>query len=406
MVMITLLLPVGPAAAEYRLHTEVTASEEYNDNIFLTRRDSEFDYITRVVPSIGITYKAPLWDWDASYAYDYRYYARAAFRHDETQTASLTNLTRLAKDLLFLAVRDTYSRVSLDLARDFTKQSLFVNQSDQNILSANPYITLHPGVRTSVNVGYIYQNIWYKDPIAIDKIDHITYAEMGHELSSQLTMTVAARYTQDMNRIQDYKQGDLSAGMRYEYLDGSILFGSIGNTWVRVASGESSTQLFWNAGFTHSFPKFKFSFETALSYPNDPKNVLRREDLYTATIKREVERTSLSATGSLREYRNAQTKHLESSTYSLSGTVSHSITEQSNILADLTIERLEDNVYDTYSDLYLSGVRYEYHGWENGTLAFTYRYTNSYSPDVYDPALYNTSNYQNNRIMIEFTNKF
>jgi hypothetical protein len=31
MAMITLLLPVGPAAAEYRLHTEVTASEEYND---------------------------------------------------------------------------------------------------------------------------------------------------------------------------------------------------------------------------------------------------------------------------------------------------------------------------------------------------------------------------------------
>jgi hypothetical protein len=406
MAMITLLLPVGPAAAEYRLHTEVTASEEYNDNIFLTRRDSEFDYITRVIPSIGITYKAPLWDWDASYAYDYRYYARAAFRHDETYTVSLTNLTRLAKDLLFLAVRDTYSRVSLDLARDFTQQSLFVNQSDQNILSANPYITLHPGARTSVNVGYIYQNIWYKDPIAIDKIDHITYAEMAHDLSSQLKMTITGRYTQDTNRIQDYNQSDLIAGMRYEYLDGSFLFGSIGNTWVRVASGESSTQIFWNAGFTHSFPKFKFFFETALSYPNDPKNVLRREDRYAATIKREVERTSLGATASLTEYRNAQTKHLESSTYSVSGTISHSITEQSKILAELTIQRLEDNVNDTYSDLYLSGVRYEYHGWENGTLAFTYRYTNSYSPDVYDPALYNTSNYQNNRIMIEFTNKF
>lgn len=228
---------------------------------------------------------------------------------------------------------------------------------------------------------------------------------MGRELSSQMTMTVAARYTQDTNRVQDYKQDELSAGMRYEYLDGSILFGSIGNIWLRVP-GKTATQISWNAGFTHQFPKFKFHFETTSSNAVDPTHTLTREDLYMASITRKVERTSLGITGSLNEYRNFLTKHLESSTYSLSGTVSHSITEQSNILADLTIQRLEDNVYDTHSDLYLSGVRYEYHGWENGTLAFTYRYTNSYSPDVRDPALYNTSNYQNNRIMIEFTNKF
>jgi hypothetical protein len=406
MVVITQLLPVRPATAAYRLHTEITAGEEYNDNIYLTRRDREFDYITRVVPSLGVTYKAPLWDWDASFAYDYSYYALAAFQKDKTYAARLNNNTRLVRDVLFLAVNDTYNRVSLDLARDFTQQSSFVNQTDQNILSANPYITLHPDTRTNVSVGYIYQNIWYKDPNAIDTVDHITYAEMGHELSSQMTMTVAARYIQDTNRLQDYNESHLSGGVGYEYLDGSILFGAIGNIWLRGESGPTSTQPYWNAGFTHKFPKFLFNFVTALSYLQDPLKVLKREDRYTATITREVERTKLGITGSIVEYRNARSKHLETTTYSVTGSVSHAITTKSTIKAELTIERLEDNVYDTFSDLYLSGVRYEYKGWENGILTLAYRYTNSYSPDVYDPALYNTANYQNNRLMIEFKREF
>jgi hypothetical protein len=411
MVTMTLLLPTGPARAEYRILTALSVSEEYNDNIFLAPRGCsqtpcpedkkrEFDYITRVVPSLGITYKAPLWDWDASYAYDYRYYGRAAFRQDETYTVSLTNLTRIVPDLLFLAVRDNYNRVSLDVTRDFTKQSLFVNQSDENILSANPYVTLHPGPRTSLNLGYIYQNIWYKDPKGIDKTDHITYAEMGRELSSQLTMTITARYMQDTNRIQDYNRSELTGGMRYEYLDGSILFGSIGNIWLRTAQAESETQLFWNAGFSHRFPKFMFTFDTALNYVDDPRGIQTRVDSYTASIKREVERTSLAVTGSLQEYRNALTKHLESTSYSVSGSISHQLTSQSKVLADLTIQRLEDNVLDVYTDLYLSGVRYEYLAWENVTLALAYRYLNSYSPDIY------TNCYTNNQFIVEVKKTF
>jgi hypothetical protein len=405
-VMITLLLPVGPASAEYRILTGLSVSEEYNDNIFLSPRDREFDYITRVVPSLGITYKAPLWDWDASYAYDYRYYGRAAFRQDETHRASLTNFTRIGQDLLFLAVRDTYSRVSLDITRDFTKQSLFVNQSDQNFLSANPYVTLHSGDRTYLNVGYVYQNIWYKDPKGIDKVDHITYAEMVHALSSQLTMTITARYTQDTNRIQDYNKSDLTAGMRYEYLDGSILFGSIGNIWLRTAKGESETQLFWDAGFMHQFPKFKFNFDTSLSYAEDPTRPQRRKDRYAASIMREVERTSLGITGSLEEYRNALTKHLEATSYTVSGSISHSISAQSKVFAELTIQRLENNVLDIYTDLYLSGVRYEYLAGENLTLALEYRYTNSYSPDIFTVQDYYAKDYYNNRFLVEVKKAF
>ncbi len=387
-------------AAEFRIEPSIMVSEEYNDNVFLTPLNREDDYITRAQPAVHFSYKAALWDWDVAYAYNYYYFARVHPRHEDTHTVGLTNQTRIVEDFFFLALRDNYTRVSLDVTRDFPSQSPFVNQTDQNIGSVNPYFVLHPGARTTVNVGYIYQNTWYKDPNAINKVDHIGYAEMVHELTSKLSTTIGSRYTQDRNRVQDYSRKDAYAGMNYQYIEGSSLYGTIGNMWLNFENAGRETQPYWTAGFNHKLPKFSFSFETGLAYVEDPERVLRRQDRYVATIRREVERTTYSVTGSLMEYRNAQTKHLEDTSYSVGGTITHNITTNSKILLNLTYQRLEDNVNNTYTELYLSGGRYEYLLRENLTLALEYRYTNSYSPDIFN------NDYTNNRVIAEVKKVF
>ncbi len=401
--LFSIFLPIIIAetdAAEYRIEPSIIVNEEYNDNVFLTPLNREYDYITRVRPAAHFSYKASLWDWDIAYAYDYRYFARIHPNHDDTHTVGLTNLTRIVEDFFFLALRDEYKRVSLDVTRNFADQSLFVNQTDQNIGSVNPYFVLHSGARTTVNVGYIYQNIWYKDPNAIKKVDHIGYAETVHELTSKLSMTIGFRYIQDTNAIQDYDKSDVSAGMNYEYIEGSSLYGTLGNSWVAIENAGRLTQPFWTAGFNHKFPKFSFSFETGLTYIEDPQRILRREDRYMATIKREIERTAYSVSASLREYRNAQTKHLENTSYSAGGNITHKISTTSKVSFDLTYQRLEDNVNNTYTELYLSGGRYEYLLLENLSLALEYRYTNSYSPDIFN------NDYDNNRIIAEVKKVF
>ena len=427
-VLATLLLPGGLAMAENHFLASLTVSEEYNDNIFLAPRGCtppcadtskvEFDFITKALPAVSMTYRAPLWDWDVSLAYNYWYYALSGFHNDKSFDASLTNETRLVRDLLFFAVRDTYNRVSLDITQDYTKQSTFVNQSDQNFLSATPYITLHVDDRTTVNAGYEYQNIWYKEPevvnsevtgtlpvqaagTAINKVNHITHAEMVRSLSSQMTMTLSAIYTKDENKIENYDMSTLEGGLRYEYLDGSSLIGKFGYIWLHPAIQDSSTQPYGKIAFTHQFPKFLFNFESGLIYPEDPQHIVTREDFFTAKISRSVERTTFGVTASLEEYRNPlKGKHLETSSYIISGTISHAVSTKSKLIADLTVQRLEDNVLDTYTDVYLSGLRYEYRAWERTILALEYRYTNSYSPSNY------YADYTNNRFIFEVKRDF
>jgi hypothetical protein len=385
-------------AAENRFEPSMLVREEYNDNIFLTPQNREYDYITSIIPGVRFSYNTAFWNWDVSYSYNYRYFALTPPHHSsgaDSQYASITNQTRVLEDFFFLELHDNYQNVSLDVTKDYTSQSYFVNQTEQNIGVVNPYIVLHPSARTKINIGYIYENIWYRDPNAINKVNNSGYTEMGHELTSKLSTTIGLRYTDDKNKVQNFNSAKAYIGMNYQYIEGSHIYGSIGYISANLENEGKVNQPTWDAGYDHKFPKFSFSFETGLNYIEDPTRVLRRQDRYIATISRVVERTAYSIYAGFYEYRNAVTKNLEDSSYNVGGKLTHKITTNSTILLDLSYQRIEDNTNDTYTEIYLNLGRYEYLLLENLTLALEYRYTNSYSPDIY------ANDYYNNRISAE-----
>jgi uncharacterized protein (PEP-CTERM system associated) len=117
-------------------------------------------------------------------------------------------------------------------------------------------------------------------------------------------------------------------------------------------------------------------------------------------VRRATERTTLEASGGVREYRIAETGNLETTSYSVRGTAGHSLSSTSKITGSLTVERLEDKVAGTAVSRYLSGVRFERVVKESFIWALDYRYTNVYSPDAFGV------NYYNNRFMVELTKKF
>ncbi len=393
-------LAASPAYAEFRLEPAVSVSEEYNDNIFLAPNDPESDYITRIVPSIRLRYGTALWDWDLSYAYDYRYFARHAIEQNDTHRMNLVNHTRLLDDFLSLDIRDTYRRISLSPARDYTQESLFVNQSDSNVFTVNPYLRIRATSTDTVTMGYIYLNSWYEDPSAIDKIHNAVYIETSHELASRFSFSTGYKYNNETNDAEDYTKNDFYVFGLYEYMDGGIVSLTLGNSWFDFETGESTTQVFWNGTIVHKLPTVSFSFLAALNYLDDPQGTLTREDSYVVTLSKQTERTGVSGSFGLREYRSAKTKHLRTSVYFGTGTLSHALTTQTTIIGSLTVERLVDDRSNTYTSRYLPALRLEHELLERATLALHYRYTNVYSPDYY------FNNYQNNRISVEITARF
>ena len=140
--------------AEFEVHPSLAVSEEFTDNVFETPTNRISDYITRVLPGIALSYRAPALTGDLNYVFDYRHYARNTRGDETTHELSAKGHLTAVENFMFLDVSDEYQRVSLDVTRDVTKESLFLNQSDRNVATVSPYLTFNPTERILVKTGY------------------------------------------------------------------------------------------------------------------------------------------------------------------------------------------------------------------------------------------------------------
>ena len=398
---VSIIAPADVEGSEFRVQPSILLSEEYNDNILLTTENKYDDYITRTGPSLSVVYLAPKWEWVIAGNYNYFNYEKRTIRNGSSYTLDLMNKNRIIVDVLFLEVKDQYSRVSLDVMRDYTQESNFVNQSDRNLLTIHPYFVLKPLSRMTVTSGYIFMDTWYKDPLAIDRTDHIGYADARQDLSQRSAVIAGVRHTLDINTVEGYTQDDLYLGQYYEYAENSTVTFKAGNSWFDFESKGRGSQVFWDATLTQRYPTVTVTYETGLRFIPDPLLVnLRREDRYLATVRKDVERLSLVIAGGILEYRSAESKHLENTTYRLTGTIGHNITTKSKLTLNLGAERLDDNQAGTSLEAYRTGVLFEYVAQEKLTLALDYRYTNVYSPDTA------SGTYDNNRVTVSLRKVF
>jgi hypothetical protein len=396
----SIIAPADVEGSEVIIQPSILLNEEYNDNVFLTSAPQYDDFITRVAPSLSVEYLAPKWDWKLNYTYDYRYYARKAIDNDSTNTLNLSNTNRIASDFLFLVVQDQYSRVSLDVTRDYTQQSNFVNQSDRNLFIVNPYLLLQPLSLMTVTTGYIFMNTWYKDPLATDRRDHIGYADVRQDLSPRSAVIAGVKHTLDINDVEGYTQDDLYLGMSHEYAEKAMITFKAGRSWFDFESSGRVSQVFWDAILTQRFPTFTILYETELRYAPDPLLNLQKEDRYFVTVKKDDDRSSMFISSGIVEYRNAENNQLQNTSYQMSGSISHNMTTKSKLTLDLWVERLKYNQMGQSVDTYYTGLLYEYAVRHDITLALNYRYTNVYSQ------VNALGTYDNNRFSVELRKLF
>ncbi|MGA7827471.1 MAG: TIGR03016 family PEP-CTERM system-associated outer membrane protein [Geobacteraceae bacterium] len=284
-VLVVLVSSQVVSAGEFSFHPSLAVREEYTDNIYEQQASRRSDYITRLMPGLALKYNAPLWDWDLAYTFDYRIYARNSRDDESTHDLAAKGHIKIIDEFLFLDLSDVYKRVSLDVRRDYTQESLFANQSDSNIATASPYFVFHPGTRTTIKSGYRYTNVWYRDPNAIDKREHSGFINASYEYSPKVTFNADYTYTHQ-NSVNPYNRHSPSAGARYEYADKSFLFAQGGYTWVNYRNSPDFNKPFWNAGITHTFNTLSVSFTTGVQYPEDPLSGLTRETDYNLALNK------------------------------------------------------------------------------------------------------------------------
>ena len=403
----TFVSPTTARASDFSILPSIAVSEEYNDNVFETNVKKS-DYITRLMPGIAFGYSAPFWDWDLAYFYDYRYYALGSQKNDNTHNLTTNGLLRLIKDFMFLDVNDTYSRVSLDIARDRTQESLFQDQSDSNNFTASPYFLFYPAPKVTVKTGYRYINVWFKDPSGIDRRDHVGFLDAIYTLSPKLSLTADYIYTHE-NSINPYDRHNPYIGFRYEFKERSFIFAQGGYTWFSSKNNGASNDPFWNAGLTHSFDHLSVSLATGVQYPVDPRSGLTRETDYSFTIKKELNRGAVGASIYYSTYREINTGTNGNSTGTnadISNKYGAGITAKYELMTRLSgtlagsIERYDYRSTSSYNRRILVNPALSYALPWDFAVALNYVFVDSYSPAV------QTDTYQENRVILEFRKSF
>jgi hypothetical protein len=391
-----LLSPIRLMAADYHFAPSLTVSEEYTDNVFESHLNKRSDYITRLMPGLVVKYSAPLWDWDLAYNLDYRYYARESVKDDTTHNIDAKGLLKVVNEVLFLEVNDSYKRVPLNRANDTTKESLFFNQSDQNIATVSPYLILHPSANMTLKSGYRYINTWYKSPQAISKQDHVAFIDDSYEVAPKLSLTAGYSFTREEATTKGLNRHETYLGPRYEYADKSFIFVQ-GGAIITDHDNNRSRRVIptWKAGITHSFDTMTASLSTEVKYTEDPLSTATIGTSYAANLAKNLNRGIMSLQASYTEYSDAISDVLKNKQYSTGFKYQHEIFHSLQGSLSLTYEYYTTESLAAYTRKYFMDSNLTYVIGKDFTIGITYRFIDYTSPKIL------TDNKQVNLVILE-----
>lgn len=365
-------------AAEIEIHPSITVSEEFNDNIFDTPADRRSDFITRVLPGFSLRYLAPFWDWDTSYTFEYRNYAWGARGDEITHTVAARGIVRLIDEFMLMDVSDTYRRVSLDVARDATLESPFVNQSDRNTFSASPYLLWRPTTNSTLRTGYRYVTTWYREPSGVDRTDHGAFAEGAYEFTDKLSLTATYAFTREDTAVSVFDKHDSYAGFRYEYADRSFISAQGGNSWISYDTGRNLSNPFWNAAITHAFDGVTINLSAGITYTEDPLGDIVKETSYTGRIAKQIERGELALFSAYTEFDRTGAGTPLPKRLTVGGTGRYEFTERLSATIDLAGEKYERVSAGELPYRFIGGTGFSYTLGEGFTVAVTYRHISNF----------------------------
>ncbi|MFA5074097.1 MAG: TIGR03016 family PEP-CTERM system-associated outer membrane protein [Nitrospirota bacterium] len=409
--MVVLFLCGFPPAQgmDFTLKPSLEVREEYNDNIYLEPNKTG-GLITYISPGISLGYNTSFLDLNADYFFGYYYYGKQEMQDDIAHTLHARALARVIKNIFFVELRDDYVRVSQLLAVDYSRQSGFVNQVDQNTVTVNPFLQLKTSATSTTRIGYLLQDTHYKDGAGVNRVDLVAYGDASIDLSSRLTFTTGVRYTRDQNSLEDYNQFEVFAGPSYAYKPDSRIYGLAGETRFDFARSEAirSWTPFWIAGINHRlFSTIGVSFESRRFFVQDPEHAVTSEDIMTATITGAFQRSTLSISGSIADFTDVQTNNEYAASTLVLGSYLHKVTSLTNGILSASFQEVEDKgrvyfdgVRFGMTRIFTAGLRIDYKVTPKATLSGEYAYADSWSAGIL------RNNYVNNRSMITFRKVF
>ena len=391
--VVALLLPAAAEASEKAIQPAITASVEYNDNIFASRSDREEDFITRILPGFNARYEASRMSLSASYFFDWINFARHSDKSLESHKAALKLNAELLRNVFFLKVTD--------ISRERLQESIILNQTDANVFAVEPYIVLRPSSSTSLRAGYRHSDYWYKDEESVDKKENSVFIASTFDLSQKTSGGLRAEYGRQLNRISDFDRVEAWADLKYEYAAGASLAASAGYSKLTFDDGSDIDSPVWDLAVRHELGYFEAAFTSSGRIAEDPRSVPKFQYGYMATlVKKAGARTVLTLGHNFSDYVNTATDKRDTRRYGFTAGLKHDFTSRLAYSASVGREKYIFYPQSATTFRTIVSQALEYSLGEDASVNLTYNFID------YESAAVDSDNHETHRVAVGVAKTF
>ena len=282
----------SPVWAEFRFTPSISLREEYDDNIDLTADDEEEDFITTITPGISLGYDTERLKLSLDYRFIAYFYMHNSSENDTSHNAQLDSTLTILRDILFLKVTDSYSRVTIDQRRQVVQDNRNVNTTDLNRFTVNPYLEYPLSGTLKVKTGYTYENIWYKEEEGDDEEIHLATAGLIKEISPKLTASLFYSYSiHDLKNDgdnEDYNGQDVVLGASYQLTQKLSINGSYGHAWLNYKERDNDDSDIWDANANYQITEaVSFKIGYALNFASSVDAGTSKNETMFASLTRQ-----------------------------------------------------------------------------------------------------------------------
>ena len=383
----------------------ITVTQEYDDNIFLDKTDTEADYLTTISPQIGISIASETDTFQLTYAPTFVYYSN----HSEENTVRHRSTLDLGQNIgkfFRLSLTDTYYRTDEPFEADRETQTVRRNRNLYERNDANLSLDYRFGSGDSLSMGYRHSILENEDPTIDDAIERGPSASLSHQLSSGNSVSISIQYTEaEFNRDDGTAPGDDYTGyiispsysLRFNPRTTASINYSLA---VRDFEGASEDYRTHNGGIgvSHSFSQ-NTSFSGNIGYfIQDRERSDNTSGLtFSTNLNKSLERGSFSigaSVGQTEEFLEARRRGF-TRFQSLNSQFNYRISENLNSSAGITYRQnsdaagIEDETYQGNA-----GITTSFRRWFNAGLNYSYRKRVGDNPD---------DEYVDNRIILSIS---
>ncbi|MDL1974907.1 MAG: outer membrane beta-barrel protein [Deltaproteobacteria bacterium] len=302
-----LLSPSNSFAERYSVVTaSISVSEEFTDNLFLSRDGRESDWITTVTPALYYSLLGQHDEITVTYAPGFAWYYKNPDQNNVRQSASISGYTELGSHTE-LNVTDTFTQTEDPSSRDESEDQTVATSREPYYANTATAEILHQfGPADTVSLGYTDTFRYSTDPDEEDSKSHVTtigleYWFLPHlgtetdltytrgefgggssddfdlwtgtlrlirEFSSQFDAFIQYAHT-DMNyrgRTVDYEVYDASVGMEYGMEEDMLAAFSVGYVVWAQADRDEEGRGYATIDFSRTFRRTSVSLGAGSGY--------------------------------------------------------------------------------------------------------------------------------------------